>query len=129
MPTVAGARLFEAGRGILQTCNAVKGELKTIATQKLLRIGVLQSLSSRRFQVCWVISGAPTPHAAIAVVDRPNEQLIELLAERELAAVLTNFEGGGLEFRESGSLQGTIRVGRSKRPSFRAAPKRAVSRA
>ncbi|HEY8008454.1 MAG TPA: LysR family transcriptional regulator [Methylocella sp.] len=48
LPTVAGARLLEAGKGILQRCNAVKGELKTIAMQKFLSIGVLQSLSSRQ---------------------------------------------------------------------------------
>ena len=36
VPTAAGARLHEAGKKILQNCNAVKAELKTIATPKLL---------------------------------------------------------------------------------------------
>jgi DNA-binding transcriptional LysR family regulator len=49
VPTAAGARLLEAGKSILQICNSVKAELKNIATPKLLRIGVLHSLSN--FQV------------------------------------------------------------------------------
>jgi DNA-binding transcriptional LysR family regulator len=47
VPTDAGARLVEVGKAILQLCSAVKGELETIARPKLLRIGILQSLSSR----------------------------------------------------------------------------------
>jgi DNA-binding transcriptional LysR family regulator len=48
VPTAAGARLLEAGKNILHTCNAVKAELKTSAKRKLLRIGILQSLFSGR---------------------------------------------------------------------------------
>ena len=33
VPTAAGARLLEAGKNILQTCNAAKAELKTITTR------------------------------------------------------------------------------------------------
>jgi DNA-binding transcriptional LysR family regulator len=39
VPTAAGARLLAAGKNILQSCNAVKAELKTIATPNRLRIG------------------------------------------------------------------------------------------
>jgi DNA-binding transcriptional LysR family regulator len=42
VPTNAGARLFEAGKAILQICSALKGELETIARPMLLRIGILQ---------------------------------------------------------------------------------------
>jgi len=35
VPTAAGTRLLEAGKNILQTCNAVKAELKTITTPNL----------------------------------------------------------------------------------------------
>src|ERR1700676_851050 len=42
VPTGAGERLVEDGKAILQ-----QGELETIAKPKLLRIGILQSLSSR----------------------------------------------------------------------------------
>jgi DNA-binding transcriptional LysR family regulator len=47
VPTGAGERLVEVGKAILQLCSVVKGELEAIAKPKLLRIGILQSLSSR----------------------------------------------------------------------------------
>src|SRR5262245_19563612 len=47
-PTAAGERLLKASEAILQICNEVKGELQTIAKPNTLRIGVLQSFSSRR---------------------------------------------------------------------------------
>ena len=50
VPTAAGARLLEAGREILQNCKAVKAELKTIATPKLLRIGAAVALEPTGFQ-------------------------------------------------------------------------------
>jgi len=46
VPTAAGTRLLEAGKNILQTCKAVKAELKTVTNPNRFRIGVLQSLSS-----------------------------------------------------------------------------------
>jgi DNA-binding transcriptional LysR family regulator len=89
VPTAAGARLLEAGKSILQICNSVKAELKNIATPKLLRIGVLQSLSN--FQVSNLLGTFRRTNSDIAmeVSDGSNEQLIELLAERKLDAVLT----------------------------------------
>jgi DNA-binding transcriptional LysR family regulator len=89
VPTDAGERLLEAGKAILQICNAVKGELETIAKPNALRIGVLQSLSSRRVSDLLGSFRRINPRAAIEVVDGSYELLVELLAEQQLDAVLT----------------------------------------
>ncbi|SRR5579875_17026 len=98
VPTAAGARLLEAGKEILRTCNAVKAELKTIATPKFLRIGILQSLSSICVSKLLSSFRRANPHVAIEVVDGSCEQLIEFLAEQELDTVLTIFDGKNSKF-------------------------------
>ena len=98
VPTAAGARLLEAGRGILQNCNAVKAELKTIATPKLLRIGVLQSLSSRQVSKLLGSFRRTNSHVAIEVCDAPSEQLVEMLNEQQLDAVLTILDESASKF-------------------------------
>ena len=99
VPTAAGARLLEAGKEILHTCNAVKAEIKTIATPKLLRIGISYS----RFRAaaspsCSARSGAPTTMWRSKSSMAAAEQLIEFLAEQELDTVLTIFEGKDPKF-------------------------------
>jgi DNA-binding transcriptional LysR family regulator len=98
VPTDAGARLFEAGKAILRICSALKGELETIARPMLLRIGILQSLSSR--QVSKLLGGfrRVNSHVAIEVCDGSSEQLVELLANRQLDAVLTILDDGAAKF-------------------------------
>jgi DNA-binding transcriptional LysR family regulator len=98
VPTAAGARLLEAGREILQSCNAVKAELKTIATPKLLRIGVLQSLSSRQISKLLGSFRRTNSHVAIEVCDAPSEQLVEMLNEQQLDAVLTILDESASKF-------------------------------
>jgi len=98
VPTAAGVRLLEAGKEILHTCNAVKAELKSIATPKLLRIGVLQSLSSSCVSKLLSSFRRANIHVAIEVVDGSSEQLLEFLAEQDLDTVLTIFEGKDLNF-------------------------------
>jgi DNA-binding transcriptional LysR family regulator len=90
--------LLEAGKKILQTCNAVKAELKTITTPNRFRIGVLQSLSSGC--VSKLLSAFRRAHVrpAIEVVDGSCEQLVEFLAEQELDTVLTIVGGNDLKF-------------------------------
>jgi DNA-binding transcriptional LysR family regulator len=98
VPTAAGARLLEAGKSVLQTCNAVKLELNDLAAPKLLRIGVLQSLSN--FQVSNLLGSFRRAHSHIAmeVSDGSSEQLIELLAEWKLDAVVTTLDQGTSKF-------------------------------
>jgi DNA-binding transcriptional LysR family regulator len=98
VPTDAGKRLLEAGRAILQICSTVKGELETIARPKLLRIGILQSLSSRHVSKLLGSFRRANTHVAIEVCDGSNEQLVELLAERQLDAVLTILDDGASKF-------------------------------
>lgn len=100
VPTVAGLRLLEAGKEILHSCNAVKAELKKIATPKPLRIGVLQSLSSSCVSSLLSSFRGANPHMAIEVVDGGSEQLIEFLTEQELDTVLTIFDGKNLRFAQ-----------------------------
>ncbi|MGH9676243.1 MAG: LysR family transcriptional regulator, partial [Candidatus Acidiferrum sp.] len=80
VPTDAGVRLFKAGKAILQICSALKGELETIARPMLLRIGILQSLSSRHVSKLLGSFRRANSHVAIEVCDGSSEQLVELLA-------------------------------------------------
>jgi DNA-binding transcriptional LysR family regulator len=98
VPTDAGERLLEAGRAILQICNTVKGELETIARPKLLRIGIPQSFSNRHVSKMLGSFRRINSHVAIEVSDVPSERLIELLAERQVDAVLTILDGGAAKF-------------------------------
>jgi DNA-binding transcriptional LysR family regulator len=98
VPTDAGARLFEAGKAILQICSALKGELEAIARPMLLRIGILQSLSSRHVSKLLGSFRRINSHVAIEVCDGPGEQLVELLANQQLDAVLTILDEGAAKF-------------------------------
>ena len=98
VPTAAGTRLLEAGKNILQTCNAVKAELKTVINPNRFRIGVLQSLSSGCVSKLLSSFRRANVHVAIEVVDGSCEQLVECLAEQELDTVLTIVGGNDLKF-------------------------------
>ena len=97
VPTAAGTRLLEAGKNILQTCNAVKAELKTITTPNRLRIGVLQSLSNGCVSKLLSSFRRANVPVAIEVVDGSCEQLVKFLAEQELDTVLTIVGGDDLK--------------------------------
>jgi DNA-binding transcriptional LysR family regulator len=96
--TPAGMRLLEVGKAILQTCNAVKAEIKTIANHKSFRLGVLQLLFSGQVSQLLGSFRSANPGVAIEVVDGIWEQLFELLEEQELEAVLTIFNGKESKF-------------------------------
>ncbi|WOJ90597.1 LysR family transcriptional regulator [Methylocapsa polymorpha] len=98
VPTAAGAHLLEAGKAILNACNKVKAELKTINTPKLLRIGILQSLSSRHVSKLLSSFRRANPLVAIEVFDGSCEQLIEFLDEQQLDAILTILDGDASKF-------------------------------
>jgi DNA-binding transcriptional LysR family regulator len=92
VPTGAGERLLEAAKTILHVCNALKGELETITRPKSLRIGILQSLSSR--QVSRLLGSFRHPHSQVAIemFDGICEQLIGMLADRQVDTILTIFD-------------------------------------
>jgi DNA-binding transcriptional LysR family regulator len=98
VPTEAGERLLEAGKAILQICNTTKRELETIARPKLLRIGILQSLSSRHVSKLLGSFRRTNTQVDIEVCDAPSEQLVEWLAERQVDAVLTILDDNASKF-------------------------------
>lgn len=89
VPTGAGVRLLEAGKAILQICKTVKGEIAMIAKPKLLRIGILQSLSNRHLSNMLGSFRRLNTHLAIEVSDVTSDELFDLLAECQLDAALT----------------------------------------
>jgi DNA-binding transcriptional LysR family regulator len=92
VPTDAGERLLEASKAILQICNTVKGELETIDRPQLLRIGILQSLSSRHVSRLLGSFRLANPSVAIEMFDGVGEQLLGLLADRQVDTILTIFD-------------------------------------
>jgi len=92
VPTGAGERLVEVGKAILQLCSAVKGELEAIAKPKLLRIRILQSLSSRHVSKLLGSFRRDNPFVAIEMFDGVGEQLLGLLSDRRVDAILTIFD-------------------------------------
>ena len=92
VPTGAGERLVEVGKAILQLCSAVKGELEAIAKPKLLRIRILQSLSSRHVSKLLGSFRRDNPFVAIEMFDGVCEQLLGLLSDRRVDAILTIFD-------------------------------------
>src|ERR1700730_4786699 len=98
VPTAAGARLLEAGKTILETYVAAKADIKKLVTPRLLRLGVSQSLSN-----CYVskLVGSfrrTSSDGAIEVFDGPSEQLVELLADRQLDSVFTIIDDAATKF-------------------------------
>ena len=89
VPTDAGERLLEAGKAILQICNTTKRELEASARQKCLRIGILQSISSRHVSKLVGSFRRINAKIDIEVCDAPSEQLLEMLVERQLDAIFT----------------------------------------
>lgn len=92
VPTPAGIRLLEAGKAILYACNKVKGELKTHVVPKHLRIGVLQSLSSRYVSKLLGSLLRDAPFLAVQVLDGTATQLMEWLASERVELALTIFD-------------------------------------
>jgi DNA-binding transcriptional LysR family regulator len=90
--TPAGMRLLEAGKTMLYVGNTVKAELKAFTTPKLLRIGILQSLSSQQVSKLLCSFRRDKPLVAIELSDGTCEQLARLLDQGKLDTILTIFE-------------------------------------
>ncbi|MCI0598466.1 MAG: LysR family transcriptional regulator [Beijerinckiaceae bacterium] len=98
VPTPAGLRLLEVGRTILQKCNAVKAEVKTIANHKRLRIGILQLLFSGHVSKLLRAFRGTNRDVTIEVVDGAWDQLFGFLDEQELDAAVTILNGKESKF-------------------------------
>ena len=94
VPTEAGERLLEVGKAILQLCSTVKAELETIAKPQLLRIGILQSLSSRQVSNLLGSFRRDNPFVSIEMFDGVCEQLLGLLADRRVRRNSYDFRQG-----------------------------------
>ncbi len=98
VPTAAGERLLEVGLHILHACNSVKAELKALAAPQHLKIGVLQSLSSRHVSEMLSSFRRANPHVVIEVTDGVGDQLVEFLADQKLDTTLTILDGEASKF-------------------------------
>jgi len=98
VPTAAGERLLEVGIAILHACNSVRAELKTLAAPQHLRIGVLQSLSSRHVSRLLSSFQRTNPDVAIEVTDGVGDQLVQFLDEQKLDTTLTILDGDASKF-------------------------------
>src|SRR5208337_4787424 len=90
--------VFEAGKAILHIYSTLKGELETVAKPKLLRIGILQSFSSRQVSKLLSSFRRSNSHVVFEVCDVPSEQLFELLDGQQLDAVLTILDDSSSKF-------------------------------
>jgi DNA-binding transcriptional LysR family regulator len=98
VPTPTGMRLLEVGKTIVQSCNAVKAEVKTIANRKPLRIGVLQLLFSGHVSKLLSAFRRNNPGVPVEVVDGTWDQLFGFLDEQELDAALTILDAKECKF-------------------------------
>ncbi|HET6377052.1 MAG TPA: LysR family transcriptional regulator [Methylocella sp.] len=98
VPTAAGLRLLEVGKVILQTCNAVKAEVKSLASRKPFKLGILQLLFSG--DVSRLLGAFRDLHRnlPLEVSDGTWEQLFASLEEQELDAALTILNGKESKF-------------------------------
>lgn len=98
VPTPAGMRLLEAGKTMLYLGNSVKAELKTFTAPTLLRLGILQTLSSQQISKLLGSFRRSNQHVEIEVFDGVSGQLSKLLSEQRLDIILTIFNGDSTKF-------------------------------
>ncbi len=98
--TSAGKRLLEAGREILQRCDALTTELKPGTDPKQLRIGVPRSLLLFDGAISNLLSSfkRANPHVLTEVIDDDWEHLTGLLGAHEVDTILTIIKDDEPEF-------------------------------
>jgi DNA-binding transcriptional LysR family regulator len=101
VPTAAGMRLLEVGKTILQSCNAVRAEVKAIANRKHLRIGILQLLFTSYVYGLLSAFREANRDVTIEVMDGAWDQLFGFLEEQEVDAALTILNGKESKFASS----------------------------
>jgi DNA-binding transcriptional LysR family regulator len=98
VPTAAGLRLLEVGKTILQSCNSVRAEIRAIADNKRLRIGILQSLYSGHVSGLLKAVRESNRDIIIEVVDGSLDELSGFLDDKEIDAALTILDGTEARF-------------------------------
>ncbi len=97
--TPAGVHLLEAAKAILQRCDSVRAEIRRSADPKLLRLGILHSLSTSRVSNLLSSFQSANPDTSVEVIDGycgascPCDQLAGEPPEDDLDAALTIFNG------------------------------------
>ena len=92
LPTPAGARFLEAARGILLACNAVKADLRAISAPRALRVGVLQTLSTRHVADLLGAFRRTRPEIVLQLVDAARDELETRLDQEKLDVILTSLD-------------------------------------
>jgi DNA-binding transcriptional LysR family regulator len=98
VPTAAGLRLLEVGKTILQSCNSVRAEIRAIANNNRLRIGILQSLYSGHVSGLLKAVRESNRDIIIEVVDGSLGELSGFLDDKEIDAALTILDGTEARF-------------------------------
>jgi DNA-binding transcriptional LysR family regulator len=92
VPTPAGSRLLEVARGVLLACNSIKADLRAIAAPRLLRVGVLRTLSTAHVADLVAAFRYARPDVAVALFDEARDALRVRLDEKKLDLALTSLD-------------------------------------
>jgi DNA-binding transcriptional LysR family regulator len=77
-------------RGILLACNAVKADLRAISAPRALRVGVLQTLSTRHVADLLGAFRRTRPEIVLQLVDAARDELETRLDQEKLDVILTS---------------------------------------
>jgi len=90
--TKAGEMFLNTAQSVLLACNSVKLELKKSRTPKVLRLGVLRTLSSAKISKLLSAFRRAYPVFVIEVFDGSRAELAKRLGDRKLDLVLTSLD-------------------------------------
>jgi DNA-binding transcriptional LysR family regulator len=93
IPTTAGGHFLEAARDILHAADKLKAEVRSIAASKVLKIGILQSLSNRHVSNLLSTFRRSHPDIAIEVSDGLSDKLLKALGEHKIETMITILDG------------------------------------
>lgn len=93
IPTKAGARFLEGARDILHATDKLRAEIRSIAASKILKIGVLQSLSHRHVSNLLSTFRHSHPDIGIEVSDGLSDKLLNALEGRQIDTMVTILDG------------------------------------
>jgi DNA-binding transcriptional LysR family regulator len=98
VPTAAGLRLLEVGKTILESCNAIRAEIKALSNHKHLRLGILHLLFTSQFYGLLTAFRDANRDTTIEIVDGNWNELFGFLEEREIDAAITVINGNESKF-------------------------------
>lgn len=90
LPTDAGRKLLSTSRDVLLACTRIKTELKSIAVERPMRIGVLRTLPSAHLTHLLSTFQSALPGTTIELFDGSKEELRTQLSRGKVAACITS---------------------------------------